>query len=92
MPVMRIEVSGGPAEEHWWPRGNHRVVEQVPDRASEQFWPARRREQSGLASNDDDRNCIDGGGDDRQPGNHCLDDSAWQSFVAAGHGKDVEPR
>jgi hypothetical protein len=27
-PPSNSSVSGGPAEEHWWPRGNHRVGEQ----------------------------------------------------------------
>ena len=27
-PPGNSSVSGGPAEEHWWPRGNHRVGEQ----------------------------------------------------------------
>ncbi len=27
-PPSNSSVSGGPAEEHWWPRGNHRIGEQ----------------------------------------------------------------
>jgi hypothetical protein len=27
-PPANSSVSGGPAEEHWWPRGNHRIGEQ----------------------------------------------------------------